>query len=98
MLKITDLIVSKELESKEMSVVRGGFDPFAIFDSSTSITNKVAEVQQAFGFNLAQGNAGEVINNQLFQTGNGTSYAPVSQRQDQYNDMYVSDIGNISVS
>ena len=97
MLKITDLITSKELESKEMSTVRGGFDPFA-FLASTSINNKVADVEQMFNFSLAQGNAGEVTNNQAITGGNGVTFAPVHQSQSQYNDMYIGDIGNIRVS
>ena len=98
MLKITDLTASKELESKEMAGVRGGISPFAIIDFSTGITNKVADVTQVFGFAFAQGNEGTVTNNQAIAGGNGLSLAPVSQYQDQYNDMHVSDIGNVSVS
>ena len=98
MLKITDLHVSKEMESTEMAGVRGGFNPFAIFDSSTSITNKVADTNQMFAFGFAQGNAGEVTNNQAISGGNGVTYAPVQQDQYQNNYMDVSDIGNISVS
>ena len=98
MLKITDLTTSKEMASKEMAGVRGGFNPFAIFDGSTSISSKVADVEQIFAFTLAQGNAGQVTNNQNIVGGNGVTYAPVTQFQDQYNDMYIDDIGNISVS
>jgi hypothetical protein len=98
MLKITDLTASKELESKEMAGVRGGTSPFAIIDFSTGITNKVADVTQVFGFAFAQGNEGTVTNNQAIAGGNGLSLAPVSQYQDQYNDMHVYDIGNVSVS
>ena len=97
MLKITDLNTSKKLESKEMADVRGGFNPFAIF-ASTSINSKVADVEQAFQFALAQGNAGSVTNNQSIIGGNGVDFAPVDQLQDQYNDMRISGIGNISVS
>ncbi|MBN7795013.1 hypothetical protein [Parahaliea mediterranea] len=96
MLKMTDLTVSKELERKEMHEVRGGFDPFAIL-ASTSISNKVADVDQIFGFKLAQGNAGEVTNNQAIGGGNGVIYAPVDQTQSQYNDMYLDHIGNTTV-
>jgi hypothetical protein len=98
MLKITDLMTNKEMDSKEMTEVRGGFNPFATFDSSTSIDNKVAEVNQAFNFALGQGNAGQVINNQAIAGGNGPTWAPVDQDQYQYNDMYLTDIGNVSVS
>ena len=98
MLKITDLHVNKEMESTEMAGVRGGFNPFAIFDSSTSIDNKVADANQVFAFGFAQSNVGEVTNNQAIQGGNGVIYAPVHQDQYQNNYMDVSDIGNISVS
>lgn len=97
MLKISDLTASKELERSEMAEVRGGLDPFAIF-GGTSITNKVADVEQLFAFGLAQSNVGEVTNNQALVGGNGISYAPVDQYQEQYNDMWVSGIGNVSVS
>lgn len=96
MLKITDLIESKEMGTKEMSSVRGGFDPFAFLASTTSV-NKVADVEQIFDFAIAQGNTGEVINNQAIAGGNGVSSAPVYQTQNQYNDLFLKDIGNISV-
>ena len=38
MLKIIDVAISKEMESTEMAGVRGGFNAFAIFYSSTFIT------------------------------------------------------------
>jgi hypothetical protein len=98
MLKFTDLTSSKEMASGEMAGVRGGFDPFAIFDSSTSIYNKVANVTQAFNFQFAQANAGTVTNNQAIQGGNGVTYAPVDQTQYQDNYLDVSQIGNVSVS
>ena len=47
---------------------------------------------------FAQGNVGAVTNNQAIAGGNGISYAPVHQSQSQSNDLYVSDIGNVSVS
>jgi hypothetical protein len=72
-------------------------DPFALIDFSTGITNKVADVTQGFGFAFAQGNEGAVTNNQAIAGGNGISFAPVTQHQSQYNDMYVYDIGNVSV-
>lgn len=97
MLKLHDLTASKELDSKAMAGVRGGLDPFAIF-GGTSITNKVADVQQAFQLSLAQGNIGAVTNNQAIAGGNGVDFAPVYQTQDQYNTLYVSDIGNVHVS
>ena len=98
MLKITDLTVSKEMASKEMAGVRGGLDPFAMFDSSTTITNQVADVNQLFAFEFAQGNAGAVTNNQAILGGNGISYAPVTQDQTQANYINVDWIGNVSVS
>lgn len=97
MLNIHDLKASQELKSSEMAAVRGGFDPFSIF-AGTAITNKVADVQQAFQLALAQGNTGAVTNNQAIAGGNGVTYAPVDQTQHQYNDLYLSDIGNVHVS
>jgi hypothetical protein len=102
MLKIIDLRASKELESKEMTGVRGGtsFIPpvFPSVDFSTGITNKVADVGQMFQLGLAQGNTGAVTNNQAIAGGNGTGLAPVWQDQHQYNDLRVSEIGNVHVS
>ncbi len=98
MLKITDLTTSKNMETREMAEVRGGMDPFALIDFSTKFDNKVADVNQGFAFQFAQGNAGAVTNNQAIAGGNGLDYAPVHQSQSQYNDLYVSDIGNVSVS
>jgi hypothetical protein len=69
----------------------------ALIDFSTSQTNKVADVTQAFGLSLAQGNAGAVTNNQSISGGNGIVYAPVTQEQVQGNYMDVYDLGNISV-
>ena len=97
MLKITDLTVSKKLEGKEMAEVRGGFDPFS-FVASTTIDNKVADVTQGFALNLAQGNAGQVTNNQGIAGGNGTAHSPVEQSQGQYNAMLVAGIGNTVVA
>jgi hypothetical protein len=98
MLKITDLTASKELESKDMAGVRGGTSPFLSIDFSTGLTNKVADVTQGFGFAFAQANHGTVTNNQGIAGGNGFAIAPVDQYQDQYNDMDVYGIGNVSVS
>lgn len=97
MLKITDLTASKDMLTSEMAAVRGGLDPFAAIDFSTRFKNKVADVEQVFAFEFAQGNLGTVTNNQAIAGGNGISYAPVHQSQDQYNDMYVGGIGNVSV-
>jgi hypothetical protein len=98
MLKITDLTTSKEMDSKEMTGVRGGFNPFAIFDSSTRIDSRVADITQGFNFALAQGNEGAVVNNQEILGGNGSSWSPVDQSQYQDNWMDLSNIGNVSVS
>jgi hypothetical protein len=64
MLKITDLTTSKEMGTKEMSGVRGGFDPFAFLATTTSTNKvsdvdpvtetKVADVTRAFNFQFAQ--------------------------------------------
>ena len=99
MLKVTDLTVNKELDSKTMTSVRGGFDPFAILvDGSTSLNNKVADVDQIFQLALSQTNAGEVTNNQAINGGNGIVYAPVDQNLSQSNWMDVYGIGNVAVS
>jgi hypothetical protein len=98
MLKISDLSTNKEIDSREMGRIRGGLDPFAHIDFSSSLTNKVASVNQAFDFAFAQGNAGTVTNNQLIQGGNGLSLAPVDQSQFQDNWMDVSYVGNVHVS
>ena len=98
MLKITDLMTNKEMDSKEMTEVRGGFNPFATFDSSSTVDNKVADVKQEFNFALGQANFGQVINNQAIYGGNGTIDARVDQDQDQYNNMFLTDIGKVSVS
>ncbi|MEJ2419655.1 MAG: hypothetical protein P8Y45_22560 [Exilibacterium sp.] len=98
MLKIKNLIASKELDSKAMASVRGGFDPFAILvDGSTTLKNKVADVDQQFYLGLAQNNAGAVTNNQAIQGGNGIIDAPVDQHLKQKNNMSVYDIGNVYV-
>ena len=98
MLKIKDLAVSKELDSKAMGAVVGGWKrhrhPMLDLDFSTHLDNKVADVDQVFAFNFAQGNAGEVINNQAIQGGNGTTRAPVTQSLHQDNTMKVYDLGN----
>ncbi len=97
MLKITDLTTSKELDSVEMADVRGGATGLeslsALIDFSTSLHNQVADVNQGFGFNLAQGNSGAVTNNQTIIGGNGLIYAPVTQSQTQSNAMAIFEIG-----
>lgn len=98
MLKINDLSVSKELDHKTMAGVRGGFDPFAVLNGSTSMKSKVADIDQVFQFGFAQSNAGQVTNNQAIEGGNGIIYAPVDQTLNQYSDMNVFDIGNTTVS
>jgi len=99
MLNIKDLAVNKDLDSKTMASVKGGFDPFAILiDGSTSLNNKVADVDQIFSLGLAQNNAAAVTNNQAINGGNGIVYAPVNQTLTQGSAMSVYDIGNIKVS
>ena len=98
MLNIKDLAASKALDSNAMTTVRGGFNPFAMIDGSTTLTNRVADVSQLFGFALDQTNAGKVTNNQIIEGGNGIVYAPVNQNLDQGNLLSVSDIGNTRVS
>ena len=99
MLKITDLTVSKELDHLEMAGVRGGTNELerlsALIDFSTSLSNTVADVQQGFGFGLAQSNSGAVTNNQNIVGGNGIVFAPVKQSQTQSNAMALTDIGNV---
>jgi hypothetical protein len=101
MLNITDLTVSKELDSKAMAGVRGGTSDLerlsAMFDFSTSIVNKVADIKQAFGFSIAQSNTGALTNNQTIVGGNGVVFAPVHQTQTQANSLSLSDIGNALV-
>ena len=98
MLKINDLTESKTLDSKAMRGVIGGWNPFAIMaDGSTTQINKVADIDQVFELNFAQGNIGEVINNQAISGGNGRIIAPVKQTLDQDNTMRVYDIGNTSI-
>ena len=97
MLKITDLTTSRELDSVELAGVHGGNSELkslsALIDFSTSLHNQVADVNQGFGFSLAQGNSGAVTNNQTIIGGNGIVYAPVTQSQVQSNAMTVSEIG-----
>ncbi len=98
MLKIKDLAVSKELDRKAMTTVVGGFDPFAtVFDGSTRLDNKVADIKQVFAFDLSQVNAGAVTNNQIIEGGNGPIDAPVHQELDQNNNLSVSGLGNTSI-
>ena len=108
MLKVTDLIESKELDSRAMGRVRGGSTLALLFDKpsrpslplidfSTGITNKVADVTQGFDFAFAQGNEGAVTNNQEILGGNGFSAAPVHQAQSQSNWMNVHGVGKVSV-
>ncbi len=86
MLKINDLTLSKELDRSAMAEVRGGRDLLSLlFDGSVSTTNKVADIQQAFGLDLAQQNAGAVTNNQAIDNKNGIVYAPVTQTLTQSN-------------
>ena len=81
----------------EMARVHGGASELeslsALIDFSTSLQNQVANVNQGFGFNLAQGNSGAVTNNQTIIGGNGLIYAPVTQSQTQSNAMAIFEIG-----
>ena len=102
MLKITDIEVSKELGREEMAGVVGGTSDLerlsALLDFSTSIHNRVADVQQSFGLGLSQGNSGAVTNNQAIQGGNGVVFAPVTQTQTQGNYMELFELGKTLVS
>jgi hypothetical protein len=102
MLKITDLTVSKEMASNEMARVVGGMSDLemlsALIDLSTSVHNKVADVNQGFGLNLDQSNVGYVTNNQILQNGNGVLIAPVYQTQTQGNFLDLLGLGNTAVS
>ena len=97
MLKINDLDTNYDLDSREMAGITGGTSELeslsALLDFSTSLVNKVADVQQQFGFSFAQSNSGAVTNNQTIIGGNGIVFAPVSQSQTQSNSLAVSDIG-----
>lgn len=101
MLKITDLTVSSELDKRAMAGITGGNSELerlaALFDFSTAISNQVADIQQAFGFTIAQTNSGSVTNNQTIYGGNGVVYAPVTQTMTQGNSLSLSDIGNAFV-
>ncbi len=102
MLKITDLTISKELDSEAMAVVVGGSYDLqslsALLDFSSSIANTVADIRQSFGIGVAQSNAGAVTNNQSIVGGNGVIFAPVTQSQTQGNSLSISDIGNAFLS
>ena len=102
MLKITDLSVSKEMASNEMARVVGGMSDLemlsALIDLSSSVHNKVADVNQRFGLNLDQSNVGYVTNNQILQNGNGVLIAPVYQTQTQGNFLDLLGLGNTAVS
>ena len=101
MLQITDLSTNKEMGRTEMAEVSGGITELerfsALLDFSTSMINKVADVNQQYGFALVQSNSGTVTNNQTIIGGNGIVYAPVTQTQTQANTMAIADIGRILV-
>lgn len=98
MLKINDLTLSKELDHNAMSEVRGGRDLLSLlFDGSVSTTNKVADIQQVFGLDLAQQNAGAVTNNQAIDNKNGIVYAPVTQTLTQSNWLDVIGLGKTRI-
>ncbi len=102
MLKITDLSTEKALDRSAMAAITGGSSEFerfaAMLDFSTSLMNKVADVNQQFGFSIMQANSGAVTNNQNIIGGNGLIYAPVHQSQSQSNSLSLSDIGSATVS
>lgn len=101
MLNITDLNTTRELAAQDMSQVRGGMSDFerfaALLDFSTSIDNRVADVQQAFGLSIAQGNSGTVANQQTIIGGNGVTFAPVTQTLEQSNQLSIADLGRVLV-
>ncbi len=101
MLKITDLNTSKELDNCEMAGITGGTSELerfsALLDFSTSMINKVADINQQYGFSIAQSNSGTVTNNQTIIGGNGVIFAPVTQTQTQANALAISDIGSAFV-
>ncbi|MBN7795004.1 hypothetical protein [Parahaliea mediterranea] len=102
MLHMTDLKHCEKLDHNDMRERRGGSDGLArlsaLLDASTSIYNRVADVQQVFGFSLAQSNTGTLTNNQAIYGGNGVVYAPVYQNQTQANSMALEGIGNTDVA
>lgn len=98
MLKIKDLAVSKELDTKAMAGVAGGLNPFAVFDASFRSDNKVVDMDQIFDLKLSQVNGGNVINNQAIAGDNGRIGADVDQRLDQDNLLAISGQGNSFIS
>jgi len=97
MLKIEDLAVSKELDSKAMKSVVGGLSLPLFTDKSVTSYNKVADINQMFDFKFDQRNVGEEINNQMIDNRNGLIGADVSQTMRQGNAMSVYDIGNTDI-
>ena len=100
MLKVKDLIASKELDTKAMRTVVGGTrkgKPSLSLDFGTRLDNRVADVSQLFEFGFGQSNAGQVTNNQAIKGGNGIAYAPVDQHLSQDNYLDVFDVGNTYV-
>lgn len=100
MLKLTDLIESKELEASEMASVHGGTykHPLLSIDFGTDLTNKVNDVDQVFAFSLGQVNEGAVANSQAFVGNKGLTIGKVDQKQDFHNDIDLSKIGTVSLS
>jgi len=98
MLMIKDLTAAKELDSKAMTRVAGGFNPFALLvNASTHLDNKVADVDQVYALKLDQMNAGNVVNNQALASRNGTIGADVKQDLRQANDMRIFGLGNTTI-
>lgn len=98
MLKIEDLAVNTELDSKTMKSVVGGVNPLIAIDNSFTSDNKVVDMDQLFDFKFTQINAGDVTNNQALDGGNGRMLADVKQALGQGNDMRISTLGNAHIA
>lgn len=99
MLKINDLASAKSLDHRTMASVVGGNDLLSLlFDTSTSTTSKVADLNQVFGLDLSQRNVGAVTNNQAINNQNGIVYAPVNQTLNQSTLMGLIGLGNSSIA
>lgn len=99
MLKIKDLAVSKELDTKGMAKVVGGLSLLPLFvNNSVRMDNKVVDMDQVFALKLDQANGGMLTNNQGIVGGNGTVEANVNQALDQDNAMIISGLGNARIA
>jgi len=98
MLKIEDLAVSKELDTKAMGKVVGGLSLLPLFvNNAVRMDNKVADMDQVFAFDLDQINGGMLTNNQALKSENGTINADVDQKLDQRNALALSGFGNATI-